>query len=587
MTLKISLDHALPLKFLSLRKVVFGGSGSGKTSFGRVLFEEATAAGVLCGAIDLKGDFWGLKSTADGQGDGIPIVIFGGEHQDVPLDENGGASLAEIVVELRQPFIVDLEQLSKGKQLRFLGAFFERLYDRNREPLVLFCDEADRYAPQKPMSPEANICLGAAEDVAKRGRKHGIFPVFITQRNASLNKGVSELCDVAIVFRTPGPRDQEAVEDWFGTKATREQRDEVMEKLAGLATGTAVLCSAHPDMKLFATVAIRQPSTFDSSATPEIGQRRIEPKRLAKPDLDKIQTRMAATIARTKAEDPRALRARIAELEREVQASALRRAPAPTEQRVEVPVLTDARVKRFEYLATKIEKILGRLDDWRAALDARSQDLRAAAAEISAMVRMKLTPGPMSPRAELVRQEQRGADPARILARPTAVMVSRRSAPDDTGLGAGERKMIEALALRHPDPLSKAQLGLLAGYAASGGTFRTYLPRLHRAGLVDVRGDRVALTPAGRAAVGEFRHAPQTSEQVRSMWLGALDQGPRRMLEVLLTAYPKAMTKAEFGEASGYEAAGGTFRTYLPKLKRLGLVEVDRDRICASETLFT
>src|SRR2546427_2735373 len=81
MSLKIGIERALPLKFLSLRKVVFGGSGSGKTSFGRVLIEEATAAGVLCGAIDLKGDFWGLKSTANGQGDGIPIVIFGGEHQ--------------------------------------------------------------------------------------------------------------------------------------------------------------------------------------------------------------------------------------------------------------------------------------------------------------------------------------------------------------------------------------------------------------------------------------------------------------------------------------------------------------------------
>jgi len=98
MSLKIGIERALPLKFLS-------------TSFGRVLFEEATAAGVVCGAIDLKGDF---KSTANGQGDGIPIVIFGGEHQDVPLDENGGTSLAEIVVELRQPFVVDLEQLSIG-----------------------------------------------------------------------------------------------------------------------------------------------------------------------------------------------------------------------------------------------------------------------------------------------------------------------------------------------------------------------------------------------------------------------------------------------------------------------------------------
>ena len=79
-------------------------------------------------------------------------------------------------------------------------------------------------------------------------------------------------------------------------------------------------------------------------------------------------------------------------------------------------------------------------------------------------------------RSEQVRAQQHGTDWRKIVARPTG--------SDDTGLGAGERKMLEALALRHPDPLSKAQLGLLAGYAASGGTFRTYLPRLHRAGLV-------------------------------------------------------------------------------------------------------
>jgi hypothetical protein len=39
----------------------------------------------------------------------------------------------------------------------------------------------------------------------------------------------------------------------------------------------------------------------------------------------------------------------------------------------------------------------------------------------------------------------------------------------------------------------------------------------------------------------------------------------------------------ELGEASGYEAAGGTFRTYLPKLRRLVLV--DHDQVRASETL--
>jgi DNA helicase HerA-like ATPase len=66
----------------------------------------------------------------------------------------------------------------------------------------LLCDEADRYIPQRILfkDPNASLCLGAGEDIAKRGRKHGIFPVFISQRNADLNKSVTELCDTAIVF---------------------------------------------------------------------------------------------------------------------------------------------------------------------------------------------------------------------------------------------------------------------------------------------------------------------------------------------------------------------------------------------------
>jgi len=97
-------------------------------------------------------------------------------------------------------------------------------------------------------------CLGAGEDIAKRGRKHGIFPVFISQRNADLNKAVTELCDVAIVFRPAGPNDQKAVNDWFRAKGnviTEAQHQEVMQDIAGLQNGQAFICSAHPHFKLF------------------------------------------------------------------------------------------------------------------------------------------------------------------------------------------------------------------------------------------------------------------------------------------------------------------------------------------------
>jgi hypothetical protein len=62
------------------------GRGSGKTSLGAVMAEEVAAAKQRFCAIDLKGDWYGLKSTADGKHAGIPIIVFDGDHADVPIE---------------------------------------------------------------------------------------------------------------------------------------------------------------------------------------------------------------------------------------------------------------------------------------------------------------------------------------------------------------------------------------------------------------------------------------------------------------------------------------------------------------------
>lgn len=287
--LHISPQLSLPLDWMTLATVVYGARGSGKTTLGAVVAEETSKAKQRWCAVDLKGDWYGLKSSADGKSEGIPVVVFGGDHQDVPLEEGAGAFIGETIAGLAQPAILDLEHLSKGKQVRFLAAFFEALYDRNRDPLLLLLDEAQRYAPQKPLDPEAAKCLGMVEDVVKLGRKHGIGPVLFTQRGSGLNKEVSELCDMLVAFRTPGPLDQDRVKDWLDANTTRARRDEVMGQLASLATGTAVFASGHPDLRIFGTYAVRRRETFDSSATPKVGHRKQEPKRLAQPDLELVR----------------------------------------------------------------------------------------------------------------------------------------------------------------------------------------------------------------------------------------------------------------------------------------------------------
>ncbi len=343
---------SLPVDWMTAATVVYGARGSGKTTFGVVAAEEVNRCHQRFCAVDLKGDWWGLKASADGKGEGIPVVIFGGDHADLPLDPAQGALLGELVAGLRQSCVLDLEHVRKADQIRFLTAFFETLYEKNREPLLLILDEAQRYAPQKPMSSEGQACLGAVEDLVKLGRKHGIGPLLITQRGAGLNKEISELCDMLVVFRTPGTLDQARVNDWVEGNLGKPAAVEALAGISKRPKGVAVVASANPDIDVFAVTKIRERQTFDSSATPKVGSRVRAPKRLAKPDLDALRTRLATTIERRKENDPvelkktiAGLKDQLAQLEKEAAKEKV------TTKTIEIPVLDKGDLERLERAA--------------------------------------------------------------------------------------------------------------------------------------------------------------------------------------------------------------------------------------------
>lgn len=430
--LRISKGLELPLELMGLATVVYGARGSGKTSFGRVLAEGVHAAGQRFCAIDLKGDWHGLKSSADGRSEGIPVVVFGGERGDLPLEESAGGFVGKVIAGSAQSSILDLELFSKGKRLRFLADFFEQLYHHNREPLLLLADEAQAYAPQITrfqVGPDASRCLGAVEDLVKLGRKHGIGPVLFTQRGSGLNKEVSELCDLLVAFRTPGPLDQDRIEDWLRANATKEQGKEVIAKLAGLPTGTAVFASGHPDLKLFGVHAVRRPETFDSSATPKVGERRREPSKLAKPDLDELRTQMAEVMQQVESDDPKALRARVAEFEARLKEAEARPAVSPD---------TLARLERISSGLADVRRLLDGLwrdnEVTRQGLDSLLGQLTSFAQSDPEVVHERARPAEKgSKRGDDFRPEP----PAR---RPAA------SPSTSSGLGKCERALLTAFA---------------------------------------------------------------------------------------------------------------------------------------------
>lgn len=133
MKLQISDNLSLPLEFITSTQAILAKRRVGKSYTASVQAEEMLKAKQQIVCVDPTGAWWGLKASADGKGAGFPIAIFGGEHGDVPLEENAGEVIASAIVAERFSAILDLSLFRKGQLNRFMGAFIETLYRLNRE----------------------------------------------------------------------------------------------------------------------------------------------------------------------------------------------------------------------------------------------------------------------------------------------------------------------------------------------------------------------------------------------------------------------------------------------------------------------
>jgi hypothetical protein len=75
----------LPVEAVTETFAILAKRGAGKTYTAAVLVEEMMGAGLPVVIVDPVGVWWGLRSSADGTTEGLPVVIFGGDHADLPL----------------------------------------------------------------------------------------------------------------------------------------------------------------------------------------------------------------------------------------------------------------------------------------------------------------------------------------------------------------------------------------------------------------------------------------------------------------------------------------------------------------------
>ena len=608
--LRIAKDLALPLDAVTKAFGVVAARGAGKSYTASVMTEQLIKAGQHVVVIDPLGVWWGLRSSGDGRHEGLPIVIFGGDHADVPLDPGSGEMIADLVINEHLSVILDIGRFNKAEQVRFVTAFAVRLYQRNRRPLHLMLDEADMFAPQRPMHGEERM-LGAMEDLVRRGRARGLGMTLITQRSAVINKNVLSQVDTLVALRTFAPQDRKAIEAWVEVHGDKKGRDEVLASLATLKIGEAWFWSPGW-LGILKRIQVNRRETFDSSATPKVGVRIREPKRLAQVDLTRIKDQLASTIERAKREDPRELQVQVAGLKRHVEelkhqlgeTIRLQKHTEIVEEKVvrtvekKVPWLGRREIQAVRSLSAQIYSLVEhvrKLENLWGGVPSITNHLEGLADRVESPIR------------EAMKSVQRmggvsiGAKPAQELPKwaqtkplpPLVKPMTRKGladlkmsgikdepSPGDKPLLAGERRMVGILKAFHPKALSRVQLLTLAGLSNSGTT-RNYVNRL-------LRDEIIGSTSLGSGFEGFVLlklDAPAddvSREGFRAMWDKQLLAGERRILE-LLTTNPD-MSRADLLEQAGLSNSGTT-RNYLNRLKRCGLIEIDGDLIRRSRQI--
>lgn len=315
-TFHIADGLSFPAEAVTKTFAILAMRGAGKTYTASNMAEEFLKARSQIVVLDPLGVWWGLRLAADGAHPGLPIVVVGGRHGDVPLLAAAGGVIADFVLTTGQSVILDLSLLRKREQLCLVRDFTVRLFEGNQHPLHLFVDEADLFAPQQPRFKEANETLDALDDIFRRGRSKGLGGTLITQRSAEIDKGVLNQAETLIALRATAPNDRKTIDAWIKDNGTEEERQQVLGSLATLPTGAGWVWSPAW-LRLLKLVHFRQRETFDSSATPTDMERREMPV-LAPVDVRALGEQLERMLAEAQESDPTVLRARIRQLEEEV-----------------------------------------------------------------------------------------------------------------------------------------------------------------------------------------------------------------------------------------------------------------------------
>jgi len=605
---------------------MFGTTGSGKSYSARHLVERLLRSKAARSSpiviIDPKGDWWGIRLAADGKTPAYPFIIVGGPHADQGLqipEENPEAfaeSLGAMIVKSSDRLIVDLSELGPEAMRRFVHAFAKVVYHDCRSALTIVMDEADEFAPMSGATGQATHCLSAVARIAKRGRGRGIRLWIISQRPASIHTDVRGQMGAVGCMKLTLPHDIKAVQEWMQSKDPEKAREiaKTFPTLRGGKQARAMGKGAegwfwspdHGDPQRVEWPAIE---TYDSMRTPEHGEERsgIEPTPI---DTATLVRALDAAVKDAEANDPKKLREQIQQLEDQLRDSL---AEGPGHDMEHERRLIEERDQAREDLAD-MRRRADELQRQRYVIVQHFERLAGAIRDRAAQFAGDLVGIVQLPADEVDTSEALPETNPSSRETPRVIRETPRPIPDTPRAAGGHRDVAHNAGGKRPPgaaggdvsgPIAKIasallwwesigvatptreQLGFVAGYVASGGSFKTYMSRARADGVLDYVDGGKVVACRGAAEIGTRPSRPPTVAELHRRVLELLDGPCQKILTVLIEHRGNSVTRTQLGELCGYEASGGSFKTYLSRLSGLKLAKYpNKTTVAASPLLF-
>jgi hypothetical protein len=568
---------SLPVDVVTQKTAFMGRTGSGKTYAATKLAELLIRAGAQVVAIDPVGVWWGLRLEADGKTPSdLKLPIFGGLHGDIPLEPTGGKLMADLIVDRALSCVLDVSQFeSDADKARFVRDFADRFFYRKKaapSAVHLFLEEAQEFVPQNPTGDDAKM-LHVLNRLIKLGRNFGIGVSLVSQRPQEVNKKALNQTELLLAFQMTGPQERKAIGAWVNEKGSDE---DVADILPGLKVGQPHVWSPQW-LGVSKTVKVNEKLTYNASSTPTFGAKAVESKPLGDIDLSQLQERMAATIEKAKATDPRHLQQEVARLKREID----KRVPATMAIKVDhdrdrqlveraVAKAVSAERRRLAPALAKLQRAVSTLTalDLPAAVGAIAQALNEAPVQSS------------EPRADLAESLDHAL--TRVVERRPSLPPARvrETVPSD-GLSGAQQKILDAVATLNElgvEQPTLVQVALFVGVSHTTGSYQQNVRNLAEGGYLG-RGNGAGRAHRCRPEDRARRRRP------RPDWVLETETAGRAVQAARADPRPRADLSEQLAEKAGVSHTTGSYQQNLRDMRTYGIIEIESGQINVSELL--